>query len=217
MSRARPVVLGGDKIWFDTKLNGQKATDEQIELLALVEQTELDDLLDANLSQGEVIERLRNALGQNAIPDDVLQRRKEWREERHTLPPCRNPECGKEGDSTKHHFVNKWILRELEYYAVKWADRSKNTIPLCIHCHRALHLRIGKIKSIVDWLTQEERAFVEAALTALSEQHPKLLILLARGDDSVYESRLAKDWIEGKFKPTEPERVIPAKLLEQAV
>lgn len=222
MSRARPIILGEDHaVWFDTKRNGQRASDEQVELLALVERIELDDLLDISLTQGEVIDRLRKALGQDRIPVEVLERREKWREERHSLPPCRI--CDKEGDSTKHHFVNKWILRELQYYAQKWADRTKNTIPLCIHCHRGLHLRDDKDefyiadKSIVSRLTEVEKAFVEAALQALFEEHPKLLILIARGDDSSYEARLVKDWIEGKFRPIEKAvSISPAKMLAQA-
>lgn len=215
MSRARPVKLGDEKIWFDTKLNGQQATDEQLELLALVEKVELDELLDESLSQGVVIDRLRDALGQNGIPDDVLERRREWREERHTMPPCRI--CGKEGDSTKHHFVNRWILRELVDYAWKWSNRNVNTIPLCIHCHRMLHKRSDdEPKSIVDRLNDTEKAFVQTALDTLERERPALALLIAKGDDSVYETRLLRDWLEGKFEPVKPEPASVAKLLEQA-
>lgn len=209
MSRARKI--GG--YWFDVHRNGQPATDEQIELLATAEELDLDDLLDSNLSQGEVVQRLRDALGENGIPDDVLKRREEWREHRHTLPECRI--CGVVGDSTKHHFVNKWILKELPYYAQRWADRTKNTIPVCIHCHRELHKR-DEVFSIVEYLSVEEKDFTQRAIQALADERPKLLILVATGDDTIYESRLMKDWIEGHFRPFETPPVTPARLLEQA-
>lgn len=201
MSRARPVKLpNGEHIWFDTNRNGERATAEQLELLATVTTNcDLDELLDANLSQGEVIKKLREALGADPIPTEVLRRRERWRAQRQVQPKCRK--CGKEGDSTKHHFVNKWILRELLDYATKWAERSRNTIPMCIDCHRDLHYRgNGPQVSIADCLTDDEKRFAEEALQTLSDERPKLLILIARGDDSVYEARLVKDWFEGKFR-----------------
>lgn len=198
MSRARPVRLpDGTKIWFDMRKQGQRASDEQVELLAVIEDVDLDDLLDAVLTQAEVLERLRLALGQGPIPTDVLRRRDEWRQARQILPQCRK--CEKEGDSTKHHFVNKWLLRELPDYTQKWADRGKNCIPVCIDCHRRLHQRDGDEKSIASYLTDEERGFADVALTELAERRPKLLILIARGDDDTYETRLVRDWLEGRF------------------
>lgn len=199
MSRARPIRLPCGRIeWFDTARNGEQATAEQLELLATVAtDCDLDDLLDESLTQGEVVRRLREALGEARIPPEIFAKRQKWRQERQVQPRCRM--CGKEGDSTKHHFVNKWILRELSGYAQKWADRSKNCIPVCIECHRDLHDRRNEAQSIADRLTDTEKAFADAALSALAEERPKLLILIARGDDSVYESRLVKDWIEGRF------------------
>ena len=204
MSRARPLELpDGTKIWIDTNRNGEKfheaVTDDVLELLSTVEDIDIDDLIDANLNQGEAVQRIRTALGQDLIPQSVIDRRDRLRRERQTQPVCRNPECGKKGDSTKHHFVNKWMLRELDKYASKWADRSKNCIPLCVKCHRMIHSRSNGVHSIVDWLTDTEKEFAEKALTALSEQHPKLIILVARGEDSTYETRLVRDWIEGRF------------------
>jgi hypothetical protein len=198
MSRARPVVLpDGEKVWFDVTRSGEQASDGQLELLAVITQIDIDDLLDAVITRGEVLTRLRDALGQNGIPIDVQERRRRWREHRRLQPACLK--CGKEGDSTKHHFVNKWILRELADYGSKWADRSKNTIPLCVHCHRLIHQRDDSVKSIVELLNDEQREFADAALTVLSEERPKLLILIARGDEGTYETRLVRDWIEGKF------------------
>lgn len=213
MSRARPIRYEEEILWIDTKRNGQKATARQLELLATIETNcELDDLLDQSLTQGEVVERLRQALG-HGIPDGVLEKIKRWREDRHQQPQCRI--CKKEGDSTKHHFVNKWILRELTNYQQKWAQRSQNCIPVCIECHRDLHSRDNGPRSIAEHLNAEEREFAERALSALSEERPKLLILLARGDDSVYESRLVKDWIVGAFSE-EPKALVTATELRKA-
>lgn len=201
MSRARPVTLpDGEQFWFDVRRNGEGATDEQLELLAVIETIEFDDLLDTVITRGDVLKRLRDALGQGGVPADVLERREEWRKLRQLQPCCRK--CGKEGDSTKHHFVNKWILRELSGYTQRWADRSKNTIPVCIDCHRRLHLRDDETKSIVPLLGTDELAFAEAALTTLSEERPKLMLLIARGDPGVYETRLVRDWVEGCFADT---------------
>lgn len=203
MSRVRPIYMpDGSTIWFDTHKNGLKATDEQLELLVTVTDEDLDDLLDGGgLTQEQVIARLRDALDQGCIPPEVIEKRQKWRDQRRKAPRCRI--CEKEGDSTRHHFVNKWILRELEYYEQKWADRSKNCIPVCIDCHRDLHSRDNGPHSIVEFLSNEEMDFAEAALHALSEERPKLLILLARGDHSVYESQLVKDWLEGLFQRVE--------------
>jgi hypothetical protein len=221
MSRARPIrplcgpgctpsakvhtsLCDANAHWFDVARNSEKATADQLELLATIENDcDLDELLDEALTQGDVLKRLRAALGQDPIPQDVLERRQKWREQRQIQPCCRK--CGKEGDSTKHHFVNKWILRELAHYTAKWADRSKNCIPLCIECHRDLHSRDNGPVSITDYLNDDEMAFAEAALTALAEERPKLLILIGRGADSVYEARLVKDWMEGKFRVATPD------------
>lgn len=198
VSRARPVYIGDEAIWFDTARNGEKAKASHLELLALVEDLDLDDLLDEHPSQGSVLERLRTALDQNNIPDDVVERRQKWREERKVLPKCRI--CGALEESTKHHFVNRWILKELQDYAWKWADRNKNCIPLCVRCHRNLHLREGPAKSIVPYLTETEKAFVEAAFEALARERPSLVVLLARGDEEVYESQLVHDWLKKRFQ-----------------
>lgn len=197
MSRARYVKVNGEKHWFDMNASHRKATDQQLELLATVEQVDLEDLLESNVTQGDVLVRLRQALGQAPIPIEVLERRQKWRKSRQRQPACRI--CLKKGDSTKHHFVNKWILKELSGYARLWSNRRENTIPVCIDCHRDLHDRNNGPVSIADKLTASEREFANRALTALSEERPKLLILIARGDDSVYEARLVKDWFEGKL------------------
>lgn len=203
MSRARPIELpDGSRIWIDTNRNGEKfheaVTDETLELLSTVEDIDLDDLIDANFNQGEAIERIRKALGQDFVPESVIRQRDKRRQERRTQPVCRI--CGKVGDSTKHHFVNKWMLRELDRYASLWADRSENCIPLCIKCHRKIHSRNNGAHSIVPYLTDDEKKYAERALTALSEQHPKIIILVGKGDESVYESCLIKDWFLGQFQ-----------------
>lgn len=203
MSRARYIEFSdGRKVWFDTSRNGEKfhetISDEMIELLSAVENIEIDDVLDANTSQGEAIERIRRALGQYYIPDSVIKHRDRLREERRKQPVCRI--CKEEGKSTQHHFVNKWMLKELSNYSQEWSDRRKNCIPLCMKCHRKVHSRGKNVNSIVGFLDDKEKLFAEKALTRLSEEHPKIMLLVARGEDTVYETRLIRDWIQGHFK-----------------
>src|SRR6059058_27345 len=82
MSRARPITINGETHWFDTDKNHRKATDKQLELLATVEQVDLEDLLESNITQGEVIRRLRVSLGQSdVIPFWVLEKRQKWRKD----------------------------------------------------------------------------------------------------------------------------------------
>lgn len=201
MSRARPIELGDEQIWFDMKQNGQKATVEQLELLATVEDTDFDEFLEIqDITQGDVVKRLREYLGQT-IPPEVLAKRQKWREERQQEKACRI--CGKEGDSTKHHFVNRWILKHLSDYQKKWADRRNNCIPVCLKCHRNLHVRNGIARSIVPHLNDKEKRFAQRALQALSSENPKLFIWIAKGEDTVYETRLVRDYLEGKFEVSE--------------
>lgn len=202
MSRARPIELpGGETIWFDTNRNGEAFTDaltsEQVELLMSVEDIDIEDFVESEITQGSAIERIRVSVGQYQMPQAIADRREKLRRERRTQPRCRR--CGREGDSTKHHFVNKWILKEIEGYAAHWADRSKNCIPMCIDCHRLIHSRNKGVHSIADMLNNTEKAFAEKALSTYSEQHPRVVVLIARGDESTYETRLIRDWIEGKF------------------
>lgn len=198
MSRARPIHTPDQTIWFDTLRNSRKATEEQLELLAMIKEIDLDDLLDDPMTQGEVIAKLREALGQGGIPRVVIERRERWREARSHEPACRV--CGKKGDSTKHHFVPRWILRELDGYHHKWADRRKNCIPLCIACHRDLHSRANGPHSIVEYLTDEEKRFTDRALTAFVDERPAIAWLVIRGEPSVYECQLMLDWIQHKFE-----------------
>lgn len=214
MSRARPIEINGEKFWFDTSRNNEKATDKQIELLATVEQVDLEDLLESVVTQGEVLRRLREALGTTpVIPHDVLVRRQKWRKQRSEQPCCRM--CSKVGDSTKHHFVNRWILKELDSYERLWADRKLNCIPLCIDCHRDLHERNDVPISIVPYLTDAEKEYAGRALTAFAEQRPKVFILVAKG--TAYESQLLRDWLAGEFDVSAEARVAPAPSLDSVM
>lgn len=197
MSRARKVA----GCWWDVSRNGQKASGDQLELLASVEDVEIDDILDSSLTQGDVVTRLRSALGLGAIPAAIVARREERRKERQTKPKCRI--CDAVGNSTAHHFVNKWIMKELSNY-VEVAPRRLCTIPVCIECHRDLHFRGGLARSIVPHLTDDEKAFANALIERLRKEKPKLFDLLSDGEDSVYEARLIKDWIAGKFDKSYP-------------
>jgi hypothetical protein len=49
-------------------------------------------------------------------------------------------------------------------------------------------------------LNDREKDFAERSIQALYDEKPKLFLMIARGDDSVYETRLIRDWIEGKFQ-----------------
>lgn len=198
MTRAKKIKINNEVYWFDTNNGHKKATDNQLELLSIVEDVDLEDLLESSITQADVLKRLRESLGHVVIPHEVLLRRQKWREQRSTAPECRI--CQKKGDSTRHHFINKWILKELDQYESKWSNRRDNCIPVCIDCHRDLHERNGPAHSIAPYLKGSEMAFATKALTALSEERPRLLILIAKGDSSVYESRLIKDWFEGLFE-----------------
>lgn len=197
MSRARPLTLPtGEVVWFDTSLNGLKATADQLELLVTVTGEDLDDVLDGSVTQGELLTRLREALDQGCVPEEVLERQRLFRALRRLDPECRC--CGQPGNSTMHHFVNKWIMKELSNYR-EVAARSRCCIPVCITCHRDLHDRCNEAVSVLPYLTPGERAFASALIERLRRERPDIFALLAEGDDSVYEARLVRDWIEGRF------------------
>lgn len=206
MSRARSINHNGEEFWFDTSINGAPAKPTQLELLAAVENIDLDDLLDEGLNQGAVIERLRLGLNQGAepgfvIPAEIVERHRARREAAQTQRVCRahpnNEQC--EGRITRHHFVTKWLMKELENYQ-SYARRDRCTIPLCVGFHRDLHMRQADNKSIIEYLTDEERHFAHKMLSELEEQHPKIIGLARAGDPEVsYEARLVRDYDEGKF------------------
>lgn len=202
MSRARPIEIAGEQHWFDTKINHKRATASQLTLLAAVEGVPVDDLLDESVSQGQVLTRLREVLHGESIPIEVIERRRHARELAALEPTCRicdahGFEC--EGEITRHHFIPRWIMRELDNY-VAYAARVRCTIPICIGRHRDLHFRDGKGgKSIIPYLTDAERAFGAKLLDELQEQHPKIFALISGGDETTYEGQLLKDYREGLF------------------
>lgn len=201
MSRARSINHDGETIWFDTSVNGAPAKPMQLELLAAVENIEIDDLLDEGLNQGAVIERLRIGLDQGVIPVEVVERQRARREAAQSQRVCRahpgNEGC--EGRITRHHFVTKWLMKELENYQ-SYARRDRCTIPLCVGFHRDLHMRNTSNKSIVEYMTDEERHFAHKMLSELEEQHPKIMNLLRGGDFMIsYEAQLVWDYDHGLF------------------
>lgn len=200
MSRARSLIINGQPKWFDTHRNGRKATVDQLELLAASENIEVDDLLDEGLSQGEIILRLRQALSQGVIPAEVLERQRERKIEASKPVVCRICPPGQcEGRITRHHFISKWLMKELENYEA-YARRDRCTIPICMGRHRDLHMRSEDAKSIYEYLTDDERSFAQKMLSELEEQHPKIFALLRGGDPGVsYESKLIHDYDAGKF------------------
>jgi hypothetical protein len=202
MSRARSINYNGSTHWFDTEKNSRPAKVEHLEVLATVEDLEADDLLDEGLNQGQVIERLRKSLGQGVIPAHILEKHRKRREAAQQERICRicsteGREC--EGKITRHHFVTRWLMKELENYE-SYARRDRCTIPVCMGAHRDLHMRNDGDKSIIRYLTDEERHFAHKMLSELEEQHPKIISLARAGDPEVsYEARLIRDYDEGKF------------------
>ncbi len=200
MSRARPF-LG---LWFDMK---SRATAEQLELLADYEGCDLDDLLDEGLSQRQTLFRLRQVATPGLIPEHVLERRRE-RERTHGLSPaCRicsmnGWEC--EGRITRHHFIPRWLMLELENYQA-YAARSICTIPICVSRHRDLHYRgeNDPDKSIVPYLRDHERKFAQKLMDEIKDEHPRLFDLMASGTQDSYEGTMTRDYLEGRFASAE--------------
>lgn len=204
MSRARPFVYNGETHWFDQR---GRATAAQLELLADFESVELDDLLDEGLSAKQTLFRLRQATDPSVIPEHVLERRRE-RDRHHGMSPaCRicalnGWEC--EGRITRHHFVPRWIMLELENYQA-YAHRSACTIPICVARHRDLHFRgeNDPSKSIAEYLRPHERKFAQKLLDELHEQRPKIFDLMLAGDEHSYEYQLTRDYMLGAFRKDE--------------
>lgn len=200
MSRARPITLpDGTQLWFDRGASNKKATPDQLAWLAAVEDTPIDTLLDEGLSQGHVLMRLRNVLTPGVIPLDIIERRRKAREEARKQPACRicttlGFEC--DGDITRHHFVPRWMMLELENYAA-YAARSKCTIPICIGRHRDLHLDddTETPKSIAQFMTDDERKFAQKMLEELEWQHPSMFKFIRNGAaGKEYERQLIEDF-----------------------
>lgn len=189
-------------MWFDMKKNGQAPKVAHLELLAAAENISVDDLLDEGISQGELVIRLRGALGEGVVPPGVLERHRRYKEEASKQPQCRicdafGWEC--EGSITRHHFIPRWLMLQLENY-VAYSARTKCTIPICVARHRDLHARgDGSAKSIVEFLTEDERKFAQKMLEELEDQHPQIFKLIATGDETTYEGQLAKDYLAGGF------------------
>lgn len=199
MSRARDWThpLTGEVLWFDAY--DSQATVEQLEVLAEMEDIDIDDLLDARLSTRAVLYRLNHSSG--LIPLDIIEAKKARLLKSQKPLICRrheNPaDC--EGRITRHHFVPRWLMLELPDY-INYAPRSYCTIPGCVGWHRFLHLRDGdSSKSIVPYLTEAERDIADHLIESLKEVRPVLFNLIAEGDNDSYESQLIHDWQEGKF------------------
>lgn len=199
LSRARDWVhpITGVTHWFDAY--DSQATVEQLEVLAEMEDAEIDDLLDARLSTRTVLYRLNHSSG--LIPLDIIEAKKARVLKSQQPLVCRyhdnSEEC--EGSITRHHFVPRWLMLELPDY-INYAPRSYCTIPACVGWHRFLHLRDGdSSKSIAPYLTEAERDIADHLIESLKEVRPVLFNLIAQGDDESYESQLIHDWEEGKF------------------
>lgn len=203
MSRAKLIEVNGESLWFDKSQNSDPASVSQLELLADAEGLELDDLLDEGLNQGQVMHRLHFALHGDLIPPEVLERRRARKAVSAALPKCRICSTlgwGCEGSITRHHFIPRWLMKELENYQA-YAARSKCTIPICTGRHRDLHIRSDKRtpKAISEFLTDDERKFARKMLDELKLQHPKIFDLISGGDASSYEYQLIRDYTTGKL------------------
>lgn len=198
MSRAKYFNPNGEDIWFDYKA---RATAEQLELLADYEGLDIDDLLDESLGQKQVAQRLFEAAKVHVVPPEVLERRRERQRLQGAMPACRictlnDWEC--DGRITRHHFMPRWLMLELENYPA-YAARRLCTIPVCVGRHRDLHYRDESDKSIVKYLRTDERRFLHKMLGELQEQHPKIFELLLGGDYYAYEYQLVRDYTQGLF------------------
>lgn len=198
MSRARPFEHNGTVVWFDQK---SRATAQQLEMLADVEGLEIDDLLDEGLSQKQVLWRLRTAQNDHLVPEHVLERRRARQALQGAQVACRvcslhGWEC--EGSITRHHFVPRWLMLELENYQ-SYAARSVCTIPVCVGRHRDFHIRDDAPKSALPYLRPHERRFAHKLLEELKAQHPAIFDLIIAGDASSYEYQLMRDYTQGLF------------------
>jgi hypothetical protein len=158
----------------------------------------LESLIDGNLTQREVQERLRAALGQGEIPPHIRERREAYRRAHQGNGVCRK--CQDTDQITRHHFVNKWMLKLLHDYKQHWGHRWLCTIPLCLTCHRRLHSRDDSDKSIIELLRPEELDFAQTALEVILYQRPAVARLPMFGDPCVYEAQLMHDFRAGHFK-----------------
>jgi hypothetical protein len=185
--------------WFD--VHGQ-ASIRELELLSEIEDIDLDDLLDANLSSREVLFRLNKA--SELIPPAGLTQDKKRREHKVQEPPtcviCSAEGWKCEGRMTRHHFVPKWIMLELSEYE-KWAPRSLCTVWVCAGAHRFLHMRYanGTSKSVAKYLGDEEKRMAHMLMSAFREERPRIYALIAGGDRTSYEWQLVQDYRRGIF------------------
>lgn len=201
MSRVRPIPYQDSVHWFDTRKNSQQATPGQLAMLADVEGIDLDDLLDESLIQIQVMNRLRERLDPGSIPAEVLERRRARRalsvEKDCRVCPLDGENC--EGEITRHHFVPRWMMLELQNYT-SYAQRSRCTIPICLGRHRDLHARSESPKSLFRYMRQYEKLFAEKMLNELREERPRIYDLIAAGDFSHYETQLLNDHLRGEFR-----------------
>lgn len=199
MSRARDWVhpVTGRIFWFDAY--DSEATVGQLEVLAEMEDADIDDLLDERLSTRAVLYRLNDA--SDLIPHEIIEQKRARALSTQRVLVCRfhkDPEdC--EGAITRHHFVPRWLMLELSDY-IDYAPRTYCTIPACVGWHRFLHLRNnGGSKSIAPYLTDAEKEIANHLIASLRQERPKVYALLAEGDKTSYEWQLVHDWRRGLF------------------
>jgi hypothetical protein len=199
MSRARDWThpITGEILWFDA--HDSEATVKQLEVLAEMEDADIDDLLDERLSVRAVLYRLNHNSG--LIPHEIIEQKRARVQSTQRPLVCRyhdDPDdC--EGAITRHHFVPRWLMLELPDY-INYAPRAYCTIPACVGWHRFLHIRDGNSnKSIAPYLTEAEGDIADHLIESLKDVRPVLFDLIAHGDKTSYEWQLIHDWQEGKF------------------
>ena len=163
-----------------------------------MEGAEIDDLLDERLSTRALLWRLNHHSG--LIPHEIIEikRARALSQQRPLVCRYHDDPADCEGRITRHHFVPRWLMLELPDY-VSYAPRSYCTIPLCVSSHRNMHMRDGGNKSIAPYLTEAEKDIVDHLIESLKDVRPVLFELLAKGDQSSYESQLIHDWRNGLF------------------
>lgn len=213
MSRARDWThpITGEVYWFDA-YDGE-ATAEQLEVLAEMEDADIDDLLDERLSTRAVLYRLNHNSG--LIPHDIIEQKRARVLSTQRVLVCRkhgeDGDC--EGSITRHHFMPRWLMLELpEAIYSQYAPRTRCTFPACVGWHRELHLRDGNNeKSIASYLTDAEKDIADHLIESLKVERPNLFSLIAHGDENSYEYQLIHDWQEGKFARVEQDDLVLAR------
>ena len=211
MSRVREV----SGLYFDKHKHNEDPTVGQLERLADLSGDPIEDLLEAGFNQKQVMEALRSLEGTMNRPPHIRAKIRLAEDQACRICTPLSQVC--EGQITRHHFVPKWMMKELEDYRA-YASRGVCTIPICLGRHRDLHLRgeeprratLDRLlrrpkrsltsKHVSDILSQEERGFADKLIQEFRDQHPGIFDNMVAGDETSYEHILVMDFLKGRFK-----------------